>query len=503
METFSLLAGGFAQLMEPSILLFCLVGAVIGTLVGVLPGFGPAAAIAVLLPTIYGKPPLTSLVMLAGIFSGTMFGGMITSINLNVPGENASIVTTFDGYPLAKQGKAGVAMGIAAVASFVGGTIGLVLLTLMGTPLAKAALAFGPPEYFAIYLFTFVAILSLSDDGFLKSSISLFFGLIASMVGLDIVTGVPRLTFGTINLMAGIDFLPAAVGLLGLSEIILSLVDGEHIEVKKGQRFRFRDVFPKLRDFVICIPSMLRGSLLGFCVGALPGAGATIATFMTYSLEKRVAKDPETFGKGNIKGVAAPESANNGSAIGTFVPLLSLGIPGSATSAVLLGAFIMLGIQPGPRLFAEHADIAWGLIASMYLGNVMLLFINTIFISAFLWLLGKAQAVMPIVVATLCVIGTYSVANSVSDIFLMLVFAGLGVLFKKLKIPPAPAIIALVLGGQLEFTYRQTLELFRGNFLRSFERPLTGVIFALCGLLLLVAARKSYRKRQERLKAAR
>ncbi len=493
METLTLVLMGFKQCMNPYIIFLCLFGAVLGTLVGVLPGFGPAACLAVLLPVIYGRDPLSSLVLLSGIFSGAMFGGMITSINLNIPGENASIVTTFDGYPLARKGKAGVAMGIAAISSFLGGTIGVILLTLVGRPLADYALAFGPSEYFAIYLFTFVAIVTIGGKGFIPSCISLIFGLLISTVGLDVISGSPRLTFGSVELMAGIDFLPAVVGLFGLSEVVLSLLDGERVKVSKNQinQFHLKGMFPTVKNLLMCLPTVLRSAVIGFSVGALPGAGATIATFLSYGTEKRLAKDKDSFGKGNIKGVAAPESANNASAMGSYVPLLALGIPGSATSAVLLGAFVMVGITPGPRLFTDHADVAWGLIASMYLGNIALLIINTAFIPLFLWLLRISENTMPVIVATLCVIGSYSNQNMVSDILLMLLFTVLGVFFKKLDIPPAPCIIALVLGGDLEFALRQTLELFQGNFLLCFTKPITTVLFIVSAIFIVNAVRKT------------
>jgi putative tricarboxylic transport membrane protein len=494
MNTFEFLFSGFAALMNPTTLFMCFIGAVLGTMVGVLPGFGPSAALAVLIPTIYGKDPLTSLVMLSGIFSGAMFGGMITSISLNIPGENAAVVTTFDGYPLAKQGHAGKAMGIAAISSFIGGTIGVIMLTLVGTPLARIALKFGPQEYFALYLFTFVAILSLGGGSFLKSAMSLVFGLLVTTIGLDVMAASSRLTFGSLNLMNGINFIPAVVGLFGLSEIILSISEDEKIDmsgVRDQKTYSVRNVFPKLSEFIHCIPTTLRGSLLGFCVGALPGAGATIATFMAYSIEKRISKNPEKFGKGEILGVASPESANNGAAIGSFVPLLSLGIPGSPTSAVLLGAFIMLGLQPGPRLFSNHPNIAWGLIASMYVGNVMLLIINTAFIPIFIWLLRISQSTMPVIVASLCVIGTYSVGNSLFDVLLMLIFTAVGIGFKKLKIPPAPAVIAIVLGSDLEFSLRQSLAIFRGDFTRMTERPIAMIAYAACLILLIVPLRRS------------
>jgi len=501
MQAFEYLFLGFQQLMDPFVLLMCLMGAVMGTLVGVLPGLGPSAALAVLLPAVYGRDALTSLVMLAGIYYGAMFGGMITSIALNVPGESASVVTTFDGYPLAKKGKAGVAMGISAISSFVGGTLGVILLTFIGTPLARAALRFGPPEYFAIYLFTFVAILSIGSGGFIKSAIGLFLGLLLSTVGMDVITGGARLTFGSLNLLSGIDFLPAVVGMFGLSEILMTIANDERIEVAKkdpNNNYKFWNVFPKRKDFTHCVPSIMRGGFLGFGVGALPGAGATIATFIAYNLEKRVAKDPETFGKGNIRGVAAPEAANNGAASGAFVPLLALGIPGSATTAILLGAFIMVGIQPGPGLFTRNPDIVWGLISSMYVGNIMLLIINTAFIPLFIWLLRISQKTLPAIVATLCVIGTYSVNNSVADVFLMLIFTAVGIFFKKLDFPPAPMIVAIVLGSDLEFSFRQTLEMFIGNFGIVFTRPLSVAIYALSATLLIMSAVKSYRSHKAR-----
>ncbi|MFZ7101448.1 MAG: tripartite tricarboxylate transporter permease [Peptococcaceae bacterium] len=498
MSALSMLAMGFKQCMDPQILLLCLFGAVIGTMVGVLPGFGPAACLAVLLPVVYGRDPLSSLVLLAGIFSGAMFGGMITSINLNIPGENASIVTTFDGHPLAKKGKAGVAMGVAAISSFVGGTIGVVLLSLLGQPLANIALAFGPSEYLSIYLFTFIAVVTIGGKSFVASSISLIFGLLMSVVGLDVISGSPRLTFGSVNLMAGIDFLPAVIGLFGLSEVVISLLEGERVTITKEQikKFKLKEVFPSIKQLIHCIPTWLRSSPIGFSVGSLPGAGATIATFLSYGMEKRLAKDPETFGKGNIRGVAAAEATNNGSAMGSYVPLLALGIPGSATTAVLLGAFVLVGITPGPLLFREHPDLVWGLIASMYLGNVALLLINTAFIPLFLWLLRISEKTMPVIVATLCFIGTFSNQNLVSDILIMLLFTFIGVFFKKLDIPPAPCIIALVLGGDLEFSLRQTLELFQGNFLLCFTKPITTMFFVVGALLILNVMIKSIKSRK-------
>lgn len=496
LESFSLLGMGFAQLMDPFIWLMCLLGCLMGTLVGVLPGFGTAAAVAVLLPIVYGKDPLTSLVMLSGILAGAMFGGTITSVALNVPGEGASVVTTFDGYQMTKQGRGGVAMGIAAIGSFIGGTIALILLTVAGMPLANFALAFGPPEYFALYTFTFIAILTFGGGGgnFLKAAVSLFLGLLISTIGIDGMTGTPRLTFGTLHLQAGIDFIPAVVGLFGLSEIILTLTDRDIVVLKKGEaKFTLKEIFPTVAEFITSIPTIIRASFIGFGMGMLPGVGATISTFVSYSVEKRLAKDRDTFGKGNIKGVAGPETANNACAMGHYVPMLSLGIPSSATSAVILSGFVLVGIQPGPRLFMEHPDIVWGLIASMYIGNIILLIMNTLFIPFFIWLLRLCQNTMPFIVATLCLIGTYSVNYSVLDIFVMLAFTGVGVLLKKLDVPVAPLVIALILGNELEFAFRQTLQYEQGSFYLSFLRPLTVVLYT-CSLgMIIMQIRKSYK----------
>lgn len=488
----SMLVQGFiAVLSRPSLLLMCATGSVLGTFIGALPGLGPATAIAVLLPTIYGKDPLTALIMLSGIFAGGMFGGAISSISLNMPGTSSAVVTTFDGYPMAQQGKAGKAMGIAAISSFFGGTMGTILLTAMGIPLARWALNFGPPEYFAIYVFTFAAMLSLGGDSVLLSTISLFLGLLAASVGIDPITGGGRLAFGSVNLMAGIDFLPAIIGLLGLSEIVMNLHQATdhhtNLQNEGPNKYGLKHVLPSIKELVYCMPAIIRGGLLGFFVGALPGAGATIATFTTYSIEKRLAKDPDSFGKGNPRGVAGPESANNGSTSGTYVPLLSLGIPGSATSALLLGAFVLLGIQPGPRLFVDHPDIVGGLIASMYIGTVMLLVINTAFVSVFIWLLQISRKVIPVAVASLCVIGSYGLKNSMFDVLLMIIFTAIGIFFKKLRIPSAPMIIAIVLGRSMEFSFRQTMELFRGGFGQSFTRPICIALYLISAAMVLYA----------------
>lgn len=505
---FAMLLDGFRTIFStPSVLLTCFAGCILGTFIGALPGIGSATGVAVLLPLIYGKDPLTSLVMLSGIFSGTMFGGAISSITLNIPGTSAAAATTFDGYPLARSGQAGKAIGMSAIASFLGGTIATILLCCVGIPLSKFALKFGPPEYFAVYLLTFVVILTLTEANFLKTCIALIFGLLLSTVGADPITGAGRLTFGSVELLSGIDYLPAIIGLFGMSEVLINLSkpnDGSVIDCGSPYtRYSLKNILPSFHDIRFCLPSILRQGLFGFIIGALPGAGASIATMAGYSLEKRFLKDSENFGKGDIRGVAAPESADNGSAIGSYVPLLSLGIPGSATSALLLGAFVILGIQPGPLLFTEHPDVVGGLIASMYVGNVVLLIINTAFIPLFVVLLDKSKKIISVVVSCFCIIGVYALRNSMFDVLLMIAFAGIGVFFKVIGIPIAPTVIALVLGSDLEHSFRQTLQMTRGQFGAVFSRPLFVILFILSVIFVVMpAVKKITQTRKKRLGSA-
>jgi len=482
MSVWSSLGGGFERMMDPHLLLMCFVGTLSGTLVGVLPGLGPAAAIAILLPMTYGADPLTALVGMSGVYYGAMYGGTITSVLLNVPGESASVVTTFDGYPLAKQGKGGLALGLAAIGSLVAGTVGLILLTILAVPLAHAALSFGPPEYFAVMLLAFTLISALSSDSVVKAGLSLFLGLLLCTVGQDVVSGMPRLTFGSMELLDGVNFLPAVVGMFGLAEVLQGVTQKTDFALAPGQRLTLRSIFPSRQDLKETWGAIARGSFLGFVFGLLPGTGATIASFMSYGVEKRISKTPEKFGHGALQGVAGPESANNSASSGEFVPLLALGIPGSATTAVLIGAFVLLGIQPGPSLFTEHADIAWGLIASLYIGNVMLFVQNTAMIPFFVWLLMVSQKCLPIVVACLCFIGVYSINNAMTDVWMMLAFGALGIVFKACGIPAAPLIIALVLGPQAENALRQSLVMSMGSPLVFFERPISGTLIAIAAL---------------------
>lgn len=485
MEVLNLLGEGFARIWDPWLLAMCFLGTFAGTLVGVLPGLGPSAAIAILLPLTYGADPLTALVALAGIYYGAMYGGTITSVLLNVPGESASVVTTYDGYPLARQGRGGAVLGIAAIGSFIAGTIGLVFLSLLAVPLARNALDFGPPEYFAVMVLAFVMVSTLARGNMVKCFVALLLGLLLSTVGQDVVSGQTRLTWGSLDLVDGIGFIPAVVGIFGLAEIIHDLINpSEFVDTSKS-KIRLRDIFPTWDDLRLTFGSMARGGLLGFFVGILPGAGATIASFLSYGLEKRLSKTPEKFGTGMLEGVAGPESANNAATSGAFVPLLTLGIPSSGSTAVLIGAFIILGIQPGPRLMTEHPDVTWGLIASMYVGNIMLLFQNIVLVPLFIWLLRISRNVMPVIVATVCVVGVYSVDFSMWDVWLMLIFTALGYVFRMAGIPGAPLVIALVLGQNAEFTLRQSLVISMGSPEIFVTRPISIAVFGLAAICLL------------------
>ncbi|MFC7400553.1 tripartite tricarboxylate transporter permease [Chelatococcus sp. GCM10030263] len=479
------LMGGFARMMDWQMLGACLAGTFAGTLVGVLPGLGPSAAIAVLLPITYGAEPLFALVAMAGVYVGAMYGGTITSVMLNVPGESASVVTTFDGYPMARQGKGALALGLAAIGSFLAGTLGLVFLTVVAVPLASVALSFGPPEYFSVMILAFALVASLTGSSLLKSTLALSLGLLVGTMGQDVVSGFPRLTFGSMELLDGVNFLPAVVGMFGLAEVLQDIASPSSFLLDKANRFRLRALIPTRAQLRETIGSMFRGGLLGFFVGVLPGAGATIASFLSYGIERRLSKKPEQFGRGALCGVSGPEAANNAASSGAFVPLLALGIPGSSTTAVLLGALVLLGIQPGPRLFTEHPDVVWGLIASLYIGNVMLLIQNTLMVPFFVWLLRVAQKVLPVVVATLCFIGVYSINNSMTDIWIMLVFAVLGYLFKLADIPASPVIIALVLGPIAENSFRQSLVISAGSPVIFVSHPISVTLLLLSAATLL------------------
>ena len=485
MDILTSLMQGFSVALTPTHLLFCAIGVVTGTLIGILPGIGPGATLALLLPFTFGMPPTSTLIMMAGIYYGAMYGGSTTSILVNIPGEAASIVTCFDGYQLARQGRAGAALGMAAIASFIAGTISVAGLMVLAVPLSEFGLRFGPPEYCILMLVALTAVGMIGGGSMLKSLIMAALGLLVSVVGMDILTGRTRLTFGTVELMEGISFVIAVLGLFAMAEILLTVSEPARGAVYRSPR-RLRELFPSTADLRVSCAPIARGTFLGFVVGVLPGTGATIASFISYGLERRLAKEPERFGKGAIEGVAGPEAANNAAAGGALVPLLALGIPGSGSAAVILGAMILAGIRPGPFLFREQPDLVWGLIASMYVGNVLLFIINLPLVPLFASLLRFPYYVLYPVILVLCVVGGYSLNGAYFDLWLLFGFGLAGFFLRKLDFPPAPAILGVVLGPLIESTLRQSLTMSQGRWDIFISRPISAALVAVLAMILFV-----------------
>jgi putative tricarboxylic transport membrane protein len=484
-EILTALAHGFSVAFTPTHLLFCAIGVLVGTLIGILPGLGPGATLALLLPFTFGMPPTATIILMAGIYYGAMYGGSTTSILVNIPGEAASIVTCFDGYQLARQGRAGAALGMAAIASFVAGTISVVGLMLLAVPLSEFGVRFGPPEYCALMLVALTAVGFIGGESMLKSLIMACLGLLVSTVGLDVMTGRARMNFGLIELMEGISFVIAVLGLFAMAEILLTLSEPARGDVFRAPR-RLSQLFPTRNDLRVSCWPITRGTLIGFVVGVMPGAGATIASFITYGVERRLAKDPQRFGKGAIEGVAAPEAANNAAAGGALVPLLALGIPGSGSAAVILGAMILAGIRPGPFLFREQADLVWGLIASLYIGNVLLLIINLPLVPLLASLLRFPYWILYPVILVLCVIGGYSLNGAYFELWLLFGFGLAGLFLRQLGFPPAPAILGIVLGPLIESSLRQSLGMSQGSWAIFVTRPIAGFLTAVLFLVLFL-----------------
>jgi putative tricarboxylic transport membrane protein len=476
---------GFSIALTPFNLFMGLAGVTLGTLIGALPGIGPVSGVALLLPLTFGMHPTSAIIMLAGIYYGSQYGGTITSVLINTPGESASVVTCIDGYQMALQGRAGPALGIAALGSFVAGTFGVALLMLMSPTLVRWSLSFGPPETFALMLLGLTTVTGLTGENAVKGYISMVLGLMLSMVGFDIISGDARYAFEVAELLDGIDFLPVAIGLFGMGEVLVGAENVVNMSILKAS-YRIRDVWPTAVDWARSRWALVRGTVLGFFIGILPGAGSTIASFLAYAVERKLSRHPEQFGKGAIEGVAAPESANNSASAGAMVPLLALGIPGSGTTAVLLGGLMMWGLRPGPLLFEKNPDFVWGLIASMYIGNVMLVVLNIAFIPAFVWALRVPYTIMMPLIILLCVIGTYALNNRVFDVGTMLVFGGLGYLMKKLDYSAAALTLALVLGPLAERALRQSLIISDAGILIFFQRPIAAVLTSLALLAVAV-----------------
>jgi putative tricarboxylic transport membrane protein len=467
---------GFQVALTPYNLLIALVGIVLGTLVGVLPGLGGANGVAILLPLTFTMPPTSAIILLTCIYWGGLFGGAITSILFNIPGEPWSVATTFDGYPLAQQGQAGQALTASFTASFFGALFSTVLITLFAPALAEIALKFGPPEFFAIQLLTFSAFIGLGGGDPLKSLASILIGFILAAVGLDIVTGTLRMTFGVVDLMKGFSFIVAVIGLFGIGEILLSVEEGLRFEGQRAGMNR-RVVFETWKVLPRYARTFVRGSVIGFWMGFKPG-GATPASFMSYAFAKRFSRHPERFGKGELEGVVAPEAANNAAGVAAILPMITLGIPGSPTAAVMLGGLIIWGLQPGPMLFVEKPDFVWGLIASMYTGNIVGVLVVLTCVPLFAAILRIPFAILTPMIGVICAIGAYSVNNSVLDIWYMMVFGVIGYVFKKLDYPLAPLVLALVLGDMSENALRQSLIMSQGSLTIFATRPIAAVITA-------------------------
>ncbi|MGH7354334.1 MAG: tripartite tricarboxylate transporter permease [Candidatus Rokuibacteriota bacterium] len=478
------LAYGFAVALTPTNLFACFVGVLIGTIVGILPGIGPVGAMALLLPSTFALDPATALIMLAGIYYGAMYGGSTTSILVNVPGEAASVVTTLDGYQMTKKGRAGAALAVAAVGSFVAGTVGIVGIMLAASWLADQALRFGPPEYFALTLSGLMLLSRLSGGSVMHAFLMVAIGLALGTVGMDQISAVRRFTFGSTQLSQGVELVPVIMGLYGVAEVLLIAEAG--IRRANIASVKLRDLMPTRREWRQSAAPIARGSVVGFFTGLIPGPAAVLATFISYTLERKVSKTPERFGHGAIEGVAGPEAANNAATAGAMVPLLSLGIPFSPATAILLGALIITGIQPGPLLISQRPEVFWGVVASMYVGNVILLILNLPMVGLFVSVLRLPQHVLATLVLLLCLVGAYSLNNSQLDLWVLVAFGLFGYGLRKLAIDPSPLVVALVLGPLMEKTLRQALFMEQGNFLAIAGRPLT-LILLLAGLSALVA----------------
>ncbi len=496
-ELFSNLLMGLSIALTPANLGFLVVGSFVGMIVGLLPGFGPAAGIALLLPITFGMDPTGAIIMLAGIYYGSMYGGTITSILINTPGEAATVASALDGYPLARQGRAGPALVMQALASFIGGTFGVILICALAPSLATMAASFGPSEYFLIILFGLLLLTAMMGDNKIKGMISALIGFAVAMVGVDIISGAQRYTFGSPELIGGIYFVPVAIGLFGVGELLFSLYEGLHRrpQEKLKVNFRSRDFWPTAQDYLESKFTVVRGSIIGFIAGVLPGSGATIGSIVGYSVEKKISKNPERFGKGEMRGLVAPEAANNAASSGAMVPLLSLGIPGSGATAILLGALMMWGLQPGPLLMTQQPEFAWGLIGSMYLGNIVLLVVNIVAIPLFVKFLDiPYRYVVPFIVV-LSVVGTFALHASMLELWIVFGMGLLGFAMKLYGYSPAALVLALVLGSMAENALLQSLIISGGNLVIFLDRPISlGLSVAMIAVLVVPLALKVLRR---------
>src|SRR3954466_1317471 len=487
---------GGVSIPIPVNILLCLVGALVGTLVGVLPGIGTIATVAMLLPITFGLPPVGALIMLAGIYYGAQYGGSTTSILVNIPGEASSVVTTLDGFQMAKQGRAGPALAIAAIGSFFGGCVATVLIAVLGAPLTKLALAFGPAEYFSLMVLGLIFAVVLAKGSVLKAIAMIVFGLLLSMVGSDIETGASRMAFNIPELADGLGFATVAMGVFGFSEIIRNLDTGMEMDRQLVQQ-KVTGLMPTRQDMIDSSPAIVRGTILGSILGILPGGGAVIASFAAYTFEKKIAKDPSRFGRGAIEGVAAPESANNAAAQTSFIPLLTLGIPPNAVMALMVGAMTIHGIVPGPQVMTKQPELFWGMIASMWIGNLMLVIINLPLVGVWVTLLRVPYRLLYPSIIVFCCIGVYSINNSPTDVVIAAMFGVIGYWLIKHDFEPAPMLLGFVLGPLMEENLRRAMLIARGDATVFFTRPISGVLLTTAIILLIVAALPKIRRRRD------
>lgn len=484
---------GFQSALHPLNLFYCFLGVLLGTLIGVLPGIGPVATISILLPITFKIPPISAIIMLAGIYYGAQYGGSTTSILLNIPGEASTVITCLDGYQMAKQGRAGPALGIVALGSFIAGTASLLGLTFLALPFSEVAIRFGPPEYFSLMILALVILAYLAHGSMLKAFIMALFGLTLTYVGTDNITGSQRFTFGFVELSDGFDLVPLVMGLFGISEVLINV---EQVLTQEVLKTQIKNLLPTQQDWQRAKGAIFRGTILGFFLGILPGAGPVISSFVSYTLEKKISKYPEKFGTGVIEGVAGPESANNASAQGAFIPLLTLGIPPNVTMAILFGALMIHGLAPGPLLMKDHPDFFWGVVTSMYLGNIILLFLNLPLIPLWVRVLKVPYPILFPLIVLFCVVGAYSLNNSALDILVMTGFGVLGYLMRKLNYEGAPLVMAFVLGPLLELNLRRSLILSDGSFTIFFTRPLSAGILIIAIVILSLSFLPRLRRRK-------
>jgi putative tricarboxylic transport membrane protein len=484
LDTLNSLIYGFSIALRPENLIFCFLGTLIGTLVGVLPGIGPVGAISILLPITFKIPSTSAIIMLAGIYYGVQYGGSTTSILVNVPGEASSVITCIDGHKMALKGRGGPALGIAAFGSFIAGTIGVIGLMIFAKPLSNFALQFGPHEYFAIIVLGLTFVSYLSHGSKLMAIMMACFGLILGNIGLDTINSTPRLTFEILQLYNGIGIAPVAMGLFGIGEVLVNIESVVSSEIVKT---KIKNLLPSKLDWIKSKWAITRGTIIGFFLGILPGGGPVIASFLSYGVEKRVSKEPQKFGEGAIEGVASPESANNSAASSSFIPLLTLGIPPTPTLAVLFGALLIHGITPGPLLLQKHPDLFWGVISSMYIGNVMLLILNLPLIPMWVQVLKIPPKFLYPFILLFCLIGGYTINNDIFDVLVMIIFGIVGYLFRKFEYEGAPLILAFVLGPMFDLNLRQALLISDGSFIPFFTRPISAITLCIAIILLILS----------------